>query len=371
MPFLEIISRRRREVTDLYTTIRDAVTNAAGISINASLAAIDGSRHVLPPTYADAPHKHNMTEPDEHGIAAWVSIDSPASFANRVEEQLVRAKLGLAPLRVEVAGQFLSTMQMPHRAFDAILRDSFLDGIPFRKTDIGQAVIKASPADARALLRYDPAVLLLGGWDSTGLGGNKGQERKWPAALSVEIFGTNAMPINRAGGRLDPLGITLDAGRVIREGDAYRLVPEGEKAPPGAERPSEINHGNIAPTISPKGVLVEEIKLSGALSLSRLRRYLFGGSEDQDVAARTALALMGIYGVAAVIEDGLDLRRDCDLVADEVAWAIRGTGRSDPLEISVEDARQALEQSLADIDLSEPVLFKAGDNLEQLVARSR
>ncbi|MCG6860304.1 MAG: hypothetical protein LJE70_03335 [Chromatiaceae bacterium] len=66
-------------MTDLYTIVRDAVDSAAGISINGALVAIDGSKQVLPPTYADAPHVHNMTEPDEHGIAAWVSIDSSAS----------------------------------------------------------------------------------------------------------------------------------------------------------------------------------------------------------------------------------------------------------------------------------------------------
>ena len=358
-------------MTDLYATVRNAAAEAAGISVSATLSALAGSSHVLPPTYADAPHKHNMTEPDAHGVAAWVSIDSAASFANRMEDQLKRADFGLDPLRVNVAGRTLSTLQIPHRAYDAILRDSSLQGESFRNTAIGQAVIAACPADASALLRYDPAVLLFGGWDSTGLRGNKGQERKWPAAVSVEIYGTNATPIHRAGGRLDPLGITLDAGRVIREGASYRLVPEGEKAPPGAERPSEINHGNIAPTISPKGVLAEKIKLSGALSLSRLRRYHFGGNAEKDLAARTVLALMAIYGIAAVIEDGLDLRRDCELVADSVAWAIRRTGSSEPLAVTVADARQALERALADIDLARPVLFTADNNLEQLVARSR
>ena len=356
---------------DLYTTVRAAVAEAAGISVNATLAALAGSRHVLPPTYADAPHKHNMTEPDAHGVAAWVSIDSAASFANRMEDQLKRADLGLDPLRVHVAGRTLSTLQIPHRTYDAILRDSSLDGKSFRNTAIGQAVIAASAADASALLRYDPAVLLFGGWDSTGLHGNKGQERKWPAAVSVEIYGTKATPLHRAGGRLDPLGITLDAGRVIREGASYRLVPEGEKAPPGAERPSEINHGNIAPTISPKGVLVDEIKLSGALSLSRLRRYHFGGDAAKDIDARTVLALMGLYGIAAVIEDGLDLRRDCELVADSVVWAIRGTGSSEPLAVTVTEARQALKRALTDVDLASPVFFTADNNLEQLVARSR
>ena len=355
---------------DLYTTVRAAVAEAAGISVNATLTTLAGSRHVLPPTYADAPHKHNMTEPDAHGVATWVSIDSAASLDNWIEDLLKRADFDLEPIRVQVAGRTLSTLQMTHRAYDAILRDSSLNGESFRRTAIGQAIIAASPADASGLLRYDPAVLLFGGWDSTGLHGNKGQERKWPAAVSVEIYGTNATPIHRAGGRLDPLGITLDAGRVIREGTSYRLVPEGEKAPPGAVRPSEINHGNIAPTLSPKGVLVDEIKLSGALSLSRLRRYRFGGDANHDVAARTVLALMGIYGIAAVIEDGLDLRRDCELIADSVAWAIRGTGSSEPLAVDVADARQALERACADIDIASPVLLTADSNLEQLVARS-
>jgi hypothetical protein len=84
-------------MSDLYNTIRAAVVDAAGISVNATLEAISGSRHVLPPTYADAPHKHNMTEPDADGVAAWVSIDSAASFANRIEEKLKRA--GLAACR--------------------------------------------------------------------------------------------------------------------------------------------------------------------------------------------------------------------------------------------------------------------------------
>lgn len=358
-------------MTDLYAIIRNAVVEAAGISVNATLSALAGTRHVLPPTYADAPHRHNMTAPDDTGRAAWVSLDGPASFANRVEDQLRRAELGLDPLRIEVAGRTLSTLQLPHRAFDAILRDALLDGVTFRKTPIGQAIVRATPDAASALLKYDPAMLLLGGWDSTGLGDNKGQECKWPALLSVEIFATNALPVGRAGGRIDPLGITLDAGPVIREGDSYRLAPEGEKPPAGAVRPSEINHGNIAPTISPKGVLVDEIQLAGALSLSRLRRYRFGGTPEQDIAARTAIALMGIFGVAAVIADGLDLRRDCELVADRVDWSIRATGRRDPIAVDAQGALTALKQALAHIPLAAPVHFTAGPNLEQLVARSR
>lgn len=359
-------------MSDLYDTLDNAISNAAGLAINANLSALDGSQHVLPPTYADAPHKHNMTEPDANGVSAWVSIDSAASFANRVEEQLVRRDPFLAPLQVYVEQdkRSLSTLQMPHRAYDAILRDSLLDGVLFRKTEIGRAVIGASTDDASGLLKYDPAVLLLGGWDSTGFGENKGRERKWPAALSVEITGRNARMIQRAGGRLDPLGITLSAGPVIRDGDSYSVVPEGEKAPKDAERPSEINHGNIAPTLTPKGVLVESISLSGALSFSRLRRYRFG-SDEENHAARLFLACMGVYGVAAVLEDGLDLRRDCELVADEITWTLRVTGKSEPIGVTVDTASEALQRARKAVPLAEPITLTAGANLEQLVARSR
>ncbi len=37
-------------MTNLYATIRQAVVDAAGISVNAILSALDGTRHVLPPT---------------------------------------------------------------------------------------------------------------------------------------------------------------------------------------------------------------------------------------------------------------------------------------------------------------------------------
>jgi CRISPR-associated protein Csb1 len=113
---------------DLDATVRNAAAEAAGISVNATVSALAGSRHVLPPMYADAPHKHNMTEPDVHGVATSVRIDRPASFANRMEDQLRPADFGLDPLRVHVAGLTRSTLQRRHGAYDAIPRDSSLDG---------------------------------------------------------------------------------------------------------------------------------------------------------------------------------------------------------------------------------------------------
>ena len=276
-------------------------------------------------------------------------------------------------------------MQMPHRAYDAILRDSLLEGDLFPKTEIGKAITAASARDASALLQYDPSVLLFGGWDSTRIGKKANDGNKWPAALSVEIYGENATLVQRAGNRVDPLRIEGDGQNLVEEADgSWRLVEtkEDEALPakskatrhifPRRVKPSELNHGN-ALSLEPKGALVERIRLSGALSLTRLRRYAFGGDSESDVDARTLLALMGLYGVAAAIEDGLDLRCDCELVADTVSWKIRRTGMPDgqALEVSVSEAREALSQALAKVRIADPVILTAGKNLEQLVARSR
>lgn len=370
-------------MTEMYSTVRAAVINATGISVNANLSSLKGGKLVLPPTYSGSPYSHNLTQPGPDNVSAWVSIDSPASFGNRIEDKLVCAGLDLDPLRVRVAERTLSTMQMPHRVYDAILRDSILDGQYFHETDIGKAIAKASSDNASALLHYDPAVLLLGGWDSTRTGMKTRLGSRWPAAISVEIHGENAVPIQRAGNRVDPLNIEGDSRFLIEEADgSWRpvITKEDKDLPtksqnrgifPRRVKPSELNHGNIV-CLKAKGVLVDRIMLSGALSLTRLRRYAFGGDEESALDARTMIALMGLYGVAAVIEDGLDLRRDCELVVDDATWEIHRYGQpAEPLKVTASEALEALKEALTKVQIAKPVLLTAADNLEQLVSRSQ
>ncbi len=329
----------------LYETIRNAVTDATAIRVQARLGTISGSRHVLPPTYAGKeskdPPTHNLASDQGSGVHPWVGIDAAASFANRIEQRWRAAGLGLDPLRVRsVQGEItLSTLQLPHRCFDAILRDSELSGTRFRETAIGRTLIDATPADASALLRFDPAVLLLGGWDSTSLRGNeRARGQKWPAVVVVEISGTNAIPLWRPGGRIDPLGIVRDGNGVIvtgtRSGKSvtvddvdYRTEGDAGDGEVSAD-PSHINHGNIPPTLKSKGVLVDAIQLHGSVSLARLRRYRFGGDEARDQAVRALLALLGLYGIHEEMRLGLDLRRDCELVVETADWSLLRPRRS-------------------------------------------
>jgi CRISPR-associated protein Csb1 len=376
----------------LYETIWNAVTDATAIRVQARLRTISGSRHVLPPTYAGKDSKdsptHNLASDQGSGVHPWVGIDAAASFANRIEQRWRAAGLGLDPLRVRsLQGEItLSTLQLPHRCFDAILRDSELSGTRFRETAIGRALIAATPADASALFRYDPAVLLLGGWDSTSLRHNeRTRGQKWPAVVVAEISGTNAIPLKRPGGRIDPLGIVKDGEAVVvaYKKDKKDTVDDVDYRTEGDAGdgeikvdPSDINHGNIPPTLKSKGVLVDSIQLHGSVSLARLRRYRFGGGEARDQAVRALLALLGLYGIHEEIRLGLDLRRDCELVVETADWSLLRPGDQQPLDLNASVLKAALDTAIETaarqgLKFADPVEFTAKANLETLIARSR
>jgi CRISPR-associated protein Csb1 len=335
-------------------TFRQAVLrDAAAIAVTARLKPVSGNK-IMPPTYADDAgrgSKHNMTKAGNDGLSSWCSVDSPGSCANRAEQALVELGLDLDPLRVDFGdGEVLSTLQLPHRVFDAVLRDSQLDGKRFRETSIGKAAIAATPADASALLHYDPGSLVFGAWDSTGLGANSRPRNKWPRALTCEISATSVEPVALAGNRLDPIGIegtdyawveeedgtlrraTDDELRAEDKGGLHKASGQGKDSIyPRLVKASKANHGN-ALSLTPKGVLVNgDITLNATLSVSRLRRYRFGEETDE---GRMLLALMGLYGVLAVLQDGLDLRSGCDLAVERYEIELVGLGTRVPLRLT-------------------------------------
>lgn len=353
----------------LSKTLKDAVAgDVAAIAVTARLSPASGNK-IMPPTYAgdsdEVKFRHNTTRADAQGIASWCSVDAPASCANRMERALFAEAPELAPLRVRFSDQrIISTMELPHRVFDAVLRDSLLGDMPFRESDVGRQVIDASPANAEALLRYDPSALLFGGWDSTGLGAQGRPRTRWPRALTCEITATRVESVALAGNRIDPLGIEGTEEVWVEEQDGTLRSATDEELRPAKEgglpragdkkkyddyprliKASRANHGNSL-SLTPKGVLVHgEIRLHATLSLSRLRRYGFG---SQTEAGRLLLASMGLYGLLAFLTHGLDLRSGCDLIADEVDIQLRGLGASKPLNVGLDEARAALHEQIKD-----------------------
>jgi CRISPR-associated protein Csb1 len=280
---------------------------------------------------------------------------------------------------------------------DAILRDSLLDGQPFRVTPVGKSLDTASAANATDLYGFCPTALIFGLWDSTGPRGGSGT--KFQRALVSEIVGVDVAQGVRPSSRLDPLGIELNAGKIFQSPDGWTLsesMANREKDRPvlfGKEgKPSEINHGNVTPSLKNEkgqfhhgGITMLHAQQSVVLSLPALRRLSFpdGAGEittRRDLSARTALAALALAGAHLSIASGCDLRSRCLLLPDPEApadWEVVGmNGRAsrvhiaDPCALVVQAAAAAQAHGLP-AWRSMPIVLNPKADLVELVRRSR
>ena len=363
---------------------------------------------IFPPTYPGArrgdPPRHVFEKRRIDGADVWcVLVDSVQSQANRLEEALLAAAedddpaarlnlpfvavdfrpAGLAPL------ERITSLDAPHRVYDAILRDSLLDGKPFMKSAAGGRLAAAAPADATALLEISPTALLFGAWHSQGEGGGLGA--KFPRALVSEIMAVGA-PVEevvdrqtgevaprtagrRTGSRVDPLG-------VLRKVEVYKgsadWSTDKDRAGKGAKkvRPSEINHSNVAPTVEPLGVTCEYVEHRAVIALAGLRRLRFGGG-GRDAAGRALLAALGLVALAEQDARGYALRSRCDLVCDGSAplELVRPDGSTEPVELDRAAARTLYRKAYTQAEGAgfdfRSLTLQPQDKLIEIVRRSR
>ena len=274
--------------------------------------------------------------------------------------------------------------------YDAIIRDSLLDDEPFMQSEPGQRLASATPADATALLETSPAALLFGAWHSQGEGGGLGA--KFPRALVSEIMGVDT-PVEevvrdrrtnrtepqtagrRTGSRIDPLGV-LRRVEVFKSPAAWST----DKAEAGAGakkvRPSEINHGNIAPSVQPLGVTCAYAEHRAVLTLAGLRRLRFGGGERDD-AGRVLLAALGLVALTEQDTRGYALRSRCDLVCDGEAnlELVHADGSTEPVEVDRAAAQALYQEAYEDARSAgfefQSIALKPQPKLIEIVRRSR
>jgi CRISPR-associated protein Csb1 len=381
-------------------SLRSAVAEHAAFRRRQRLQPVGGvGDKIFPPTY---PGERN-TDPPRHvfekrrieEVDVWTALlDSVQSSSNRSEEALLEeARSGRIELPY-LSVSFLSTavpevgeitsLDAPHRIFDAILRDSELDGKPLMKSDLGRKLQLARMDNAGSIFEASPNALLFGAWNSTGEGGGLGA--KFPRCLVSEIIaigvpvvessnGGDPKPAGRRpGSRIDPLGI-LRAVPVFK--GATDWDSKDQKGYKKA-RPSEINHGNIAPSIDELGITMEYAEHTVVISFAGLRRLRFGDVE-KDAAARTMLASLGLVAHFAQAKRGYALRSRCDLVCDCIAplELVRFDGKVDTIESSLDEAIFLYAEAVAaarsagfEIN-SHPVPLKPQEKLVYLVKQSR
>ncbi|MBP9167978.1 MAG: type I-U CRISPR-associated protein Cas7 [Kofleriaceae bacterium] len=355
-------------------------------SINRLMPAGGPGDKVFPPTYLKergATTKYaTETRVIDGEKKPSVLLDSVASQANRMEEALLEAwrreELAFPLVRVNFSQvaeledlDTISALQAPHRIADALLRDSLLDGVPFRVSPVGKAITSARPDHATAMFTYCPTALVFGVWDSTGPLGGSGA--KFGRALVSEIVGVGAEPGVKTASRIDPAAIQRAVEIKVDPKDPTSWTSEeiaGKKAKPydrGGKgdkgRPSAINHGNIPPTIDREGggVTIEYALHTVVLSLPALRRIRFTTRTDgsafadraardaAELAARTALAALALAAVVHQHEVGYDLRSRSLLVGTGplAIELLERDGTAHPVEVTRESVNALVAAAAA------------------------
>ena len=318
----------------------DQFLAAGALRLVLELEPIDGANaKVMPPTFPDETRKAGTKNPPGHQVETYhedgrekrrVLIDSVASQANRHEAALVEARrdgrIAFPDLRIDLSGtdapmDELLVSELPHRLADAILRDSDQDGTAFKDTSIGQAVVSARDADLTAILEASPTTLLFGAWFSQW---KQPDPLKRQRLVASEVWARDAAIGQRVGSRIDPLGIRrLDIFE--RKGGGWtaweeEAVQKANKPKPySASKPSELNHGNVAPSLEDfLGVTAARYDLRWGLSLAALRRLSFGGSGEDRTRRRTAghryLLALALAARALTDEAGYAFRSRCDFL---------------------------------------------------------
>jgi CRISPR-associated protein Csb1 len=405
-----------------FDQLRDAVAGpGVGVRSRTVLEPLGGAGDkIFPPTFGVADSAETKYAVETRRVNGEdrdsVLIDSVASQANRLElallESVRQGDLDLPLVSVDFRPyegvrdlDLLSVLEVPHRIYDAVLRDSLLDDTMFRLSTTGHAITEATPRNAAALFHYSPTTLLFGGWDSTGPKGGRGS--KFERAITSEVVGIGSVRGVKTSSRIDPLAIEKNAATIyeapggtwtLEESDAAlddkgkpkQIKGGGEGA---AGRPSQINHGNIAPSIDKTagGVTVDEILAITVISFVALRRLRFPldhkgdpiapeRRRDAEVAARSALAALGLAATVLAFEDGFDLRSRCVLApVAPLEFELLHSAGGDPIRFTL-DRSQALalvaeaRSAANDLGLTwlvDELLLQPADRLVDLVRRSR
>ncbi|HHO54318.1 MAG TPA: type I-U CRISPR-associated protein Cas7 [Deltaproteobacteria bacterium] len=407
-----------------HARLRDAVRRGVvAIRSRTTLTPAGGtSDKVFPPTYAierGAETRYALETRRINGQAVpCVLLDSVASQANRMEQALLEGwedgELHFPVITVdftEVEGLedlgHITTLDAPHRIADALLRDSVLDGVPFRATELGRSFTDATVRNATPMYRVCPHALIFGVWDSTGPKGGSGA--KFQRALVSEIVGIGVETGVKTASRLDPAGIQSGVPVYQAEADptdwvvdAALAATEGKKKQPslfsrkggqGKGKPSVINHGNIAPSIDRDagGVTLDRAEQTTVLSLAALRRLRFpcgvddspleaDARKEAEVSARTALAALALAAMVYQREQGYDLRSRALLVPDGplVLELLPADGdEPESVTLDLEGAAALLTQAHAQASEQglgwerQPAILRPAPKLASLIRHSR
>lgn len=268
----------------------------------------------------------------ENQDVACVTLNTVQAEANVNEEVLERKireeafNLFFPQIRLDIPqlGLNLSTAELPHRCVAAQLRDAEIDGVGYRESDIGTAILNSCSHDMTGIYRYDPRSILHGVWDSHAFVPEKTQRQKTNQTLRLqrflnsEITGVGVRVRDRRAQLNDPLHFSADLplkDADLYKDEYYRHVKE--------DKPSSAGLSSVpAGTPGQGGVSMDYAIFENNAAMGVLRGYRFpiSGEHDKerDHAARVVIASLGLLALSLRVEAGFALRSGCDLLWDEL-----------------------------------------------------
>lgn len=323
---------------------------AAAFRSITKLQPVDGEGgKIFPATYSGGAYATERRTLDGT-VVDCVLIDSVQSQSNRAEEGLKQAiernrtKLPIIEVSFEeINGSLrnplpnLTSLDVPHRLADAILRDAMLsDGTRFSKSEYAQRWGRSNLWNATAVYELCPTALLFGMWGSPEKPGGLGAkfERAYVSEIvAVDVVSNSTEKIDSkgsdvrkdivnkcAGFRIDPLNASKNVQIKQNEDGSYEVGT-------GKMRPSEINHGNIPFETSNSGIRARYAEQTTVVSLGALRKLRFplNGNDDPALndAGRTVLAALGLCAGVLAAEANTSLRSRCHLwPVEEREWEL-------------------------------------------------
>jgi CRISPR-associated protein Csb1 len=387
--------------------------NAAAFRSVTTLQPVGGEGDkVFPATYGDgayATERRSLASNDDKQlkIVDCVLIDSVQSQANRAEEALGRAleggrlKLPLIAVDFQQANKKLrkplpnlTSLEVPHRLADAILRDCVLpDGTRFSKSQFAAEWGRSNLWNATAVYNLCPTALLFGMWGSPEKPGGLGAkfERAFVSEIiAVDVIrnapngadpqegkGRKDLIDTRAGYRIDPLSASSSVMVKQNEDGSFQVGV-------GKLRPSQINHSNIPFENPNSGIRFHHAEQTTVVSLGTLRKLRFplNGKDSSDVndAGRTVLAALGLCAGVLSSETNTSLRSRCHLwpVAEREWELLEKPGRPPrQFRINGDEAIALLNHAVAaasELGLKwreEPITLTPSPELIELVRQSQ
>lgn len=387
--------------SSIYSKLSKAVQgHAAALRSISRLQPIGGlGDKIFPATYSGgvyATEKRRQVANDPASpLLNCVLIDSVQSQANRAEEALLeairRGNIEIPLIEVDFSKaneQFLvdvpnlTSLDVPHRLADAILRDSeTAEGIEFSKSDYAKKWAKANLWNATAVYELCPTALVFGMWGSPEKPGGLGA--KFERAFVSEIAGigvAEAEPEKRVGFRIDPLNAS---SHVLLTKTEAGFVIAGEKGK-NSVKPSEMNHGNVPHESKNSGIRVLYAEQNTVVSLGALRKLKFPingiNTAAVDDAGRTVLAALAVCAAVLASERGTSLRSRCQLVPEAPRqWELIAEPGQVPEQVSIdgEAAIALLKEAIAAAEalgltwMKKPLKLKPTKRLVELVQKSQ